>query len=449
MVAVRERPLMLLPCQVEGKPPVSSSWQRNGLALANDSSATLMPDGSLHLATLPSRRSLPSRALQPRTPDFCILRATLLPGGILHITNVSQADVGTYHCVARNVANTCHSQDAQLTLKDGRSIGVEGIQVLGTGNLMISDVLVQHSSIYVCAANRPGIRTRRTAQGVLLVQAPPEFVQWPQSLSKPPGSSAIFTCVAQGVPEPLLVWLKNGKGLSPGNNIRLTHNNRYPRGPRATPCPQGLQAVTLSTSAIRVSWEPPPSNGDVIGYVLHLQPVGEPAGPELQEAVGKGTFEHVFSNLEPATAYSIHLWAYSAEGSSQDSVSIHASTMGSKPAALYEIKLQAFSGNGDGNSSARFVFLRSKAGCSCSQDESSSLPGVVVGVHVGLAALIVASSASFWAGDTVILPLSPGFTHHPVFSPGFTSQEPKEYGSTQPRLWGLGPLKVTAVRQLP
>ncbi|EPY86578.1 immunoglobulin superfamily DCC subclass member 3-like protein [Camelus ferus] len=484
MVAVWERPLVLLPCQVEGKPPVSSSWQRNGLALANDSSATLMPDGSLHLATLPSRRSLPSRALQPRTPDFCILRATLLPGGILHITNVSQADVGTYHCVARNVANTCHSQDAQLTLKDGRSIGVEGIQVLGTGNLMISDVLVQHSSIYVCAANRPGIRIRRTAQGVLLVQ----------------GSSAIFTCVAQGVPEPLLVWLKNGKGLSPGNNIRLTHNNSTlmlaelsAKGEAIYQC--GLQAVTLSTSAIRVSWEPPTSNGDVIGYVLHLQPVGEPAGPELQEAVGKGTFEHVFSNLEPATAYSIHLWAYSAEGSSQDSVSIHASTMGStpaalgfstkvlnatsvqaswelppqmgpiqgfkltascwlptlrgpcsrlalsvpsstqiwaclphttllppEPAALYEIKLQAFSGNGDG----------SKAGCSCSQDESSSLPGVVVGVHVGLAALIVASSASFWAGDT-----------------GFTSQEPKEYGSTQPRLWGLGPLKVTAVRQLP
>ncbi|XP_032320660.1 LOW QUALITY PROTEIN: immunoglobulin superfamily DCC subclass member 3 [Camelus ferus] len=249
---------------------------------------------------------------------------------------------------------------------DGRSIGVEGIQVLGTGNLMISDVLVQHSSIYVCAANRPGIRIRRTAQGVLLVQAPPEFVQWPQSLSKPPGSSAIFTCVAQGVPEPLLVWLKNGKGLSPGNNIRLTHNNSTlmlaelsakgeaiyqcvaensagsnqasarlaVTGDPEPPPPQGLQAVTLSTSAIRVSWEPPTSNGDVIGYVLHLQPVGEPAGPELQEAVGKGTFEHVFSNLEPATAYSIHLWAYSAEGSSQDSVSIHASTMGSTPAAL-------------------------------------------------------------------------------------------------------------------
>lgn len=50
------------------------------------------------------------------TPDFCILRITLLPGGILHITSVSQADVGTYRCVAHNVANIRHSQDAQLSL---------------------------------------------------------------------------------------------------------------------------------------------------------------------------------------------------------------------------------------------------------------------------------------------------------------------------------------------
>ncbi|XP_046537977.1 immunoglobulin superfamily DCC subclass member 3-like [Equus quagga] len=603
VVAVREHPLVL-PCQVEGEPPVSISWQRDGLALANDSGATLMPDGSLHLAALPSRRSLPSRAHEyhcvpqnrygrlvsrrarvqlaslsrfhqhPESVEVeqggvacfqCLIRGvpepsiswehngtvlstadhriTLLPGGILHITSVSQADVGTYRCVAHNVANIRHSQDAQLSLTgalgsprllqepeilsgpqnltltvhqtavleciatghpqplvswsrlDGRSIGVEGIQVLGTGNLMISDVSVQHSGVYVCAANRPGTRVRRMAQGILLVQAPPEFVQWPQSLSKPAGSSAIFTCVAQGVPEPHLIWLKNGKVLSPGDNIQLTHNNStlmlagisvedeaiyqcvaensagsnqasahlaVTGDPEPPPAPRGLRAMALSTSAIRVSWEPPPSNGDIIGYVLHLRPVGEPAGSELQEAVGKSTFEHVFSNLEPATAYSIHLWAYSAEGASQDSASIHASTMGStpavlgfsakvlnatsvqaswelppqlgpiqgfklfhrklpashfegplllassvssflytdlEPAALYEIKLQAFNGNGDGNSSVRFVSLRDvplttpgewgPAGCSCSQDESSSLPGVMVGIHVGLAALIV------------------------------------------------------------
>lgn len=57
-----------------------------------------------------------------------------------------------------------------LCLLDGRSIGVEGIQVLGTGNLMISDVSLQHSGVYVCAANRPGTRMRRTAVGRLVVQ---------------------------------------------------------------------------------------------------------------------------------------------------------------------------------------------------------------------------------------------------------------------------------------
>ncbi|XP_036870038.1 immunoglobulin superfamily DCC subclass member 3 [Manis javanica] len=68
-----------------------------------------------------------------------------------------------------------------------------------------------------------------------------------------------------------------------------------------------------------------------------------------------------------------------------------------EPAAFYEIKLQAFNGHRDGNSSAHLVSLcdvplatpECKLGCSCSQDASSSLPGAVVAIHVGLAALII------------------------------------------------------------
>lgn len=63
-----------------------------------------------------------------------------------------------------------HAFCVSVCASDGRSIGVEGIQVLGTGNLMISDVSLQHSGVYVCAANRPGTRMRRTALGRLVVQ---------------------------------------------------------------------------------------------------------------------------------------------------------------------------------------------------------------------------------------------------------------------------------------
>ncbi|KAL4597516.1 immunoglobulin superfamily DCC subclass member 3-like [Arapaima gigas] len=151
-------------------------------------------------------------------------RFTLLPAGILQITGVRREDAGVYRCVATNIANTRFSHEAQLSVTtlasrtykepvilsgpqnltltvhqtaileciatgnprpivswsrlDGRSIGVEGIQVLGTGNLMISDVSVQHSGVYVCAANRPGTRMRRTALGRLVVQdTQPSFIK--------------------------------------------------------------------------------------------------------------------------------------------------------------------------------------------------------------------------------------------------------------------------------
>lgn len=79
---------------------------------------------------------------------------------------------------------------------DGRSIGVEGIQVLGTGNLMISDVSLQHSGVYVCAANRPGTRMRRTALGRLVVQC-----------ELPPNTYTIFPLLCRSKPsQAVLSW---------------------------------------------------------------------------------------------------------------------------------------------------------------------------------------------------------------------------------------------------
>uniref|UniRef100_A0A8C8MFA8 Immunoglobulin superfamily DCC subclass member 3 n=1 Tax=Oncorhynchus tshawytscha TaxID=74940 RepID=A0A8C8MFA8_ONCTS len=332
-------------------------------------------------------------------------RYTLLPMGILQVTGVRRIDAGVYRCKASNIANTRFSHEAVLNVTgeasriykepvilsgpqnltitvhqtaileciatgnprpivswsrlDGRSIGVEGIQVLGTGNLMISDVSLQHSGVYVCAANRPGTRMRRTALGRLVVQAPPEFMQWPQSVSKPAGGSAVFTCVAQGVPEPHLIWLKNGKILMPGDNVKLTNNNSTLAVTRITSedeaiyqciaenmagtnqasarlavslakdlpdSPQGLTATALSSSALQLAWIQPPVEitDGIIGYSLCDT-------LELQEAVSKTTFQHDFTNLEPATTYSIYLKAYSPLGASQQSSTVVATTLGGVP----------------------------------------------------------------------------------------------------------------------
>uniref|UniRef100_A0A4W4H9X2 Immunoglobulin superfamily DCC subclass member 3 n=1 Tax=Electrophorus electricus TaxID=8005 RepID=A0A4W4H9X2_ELEEL len=376
-MTVEEGGVARFQCQVNGIPEASITWERDHVAIG--------------------------------TSDE---RYTLLPMGILQITGTKKSHAGMYRCVATNIANTRYSHEAQLNITggaprtykepvilsgpqnltinvhqtaileciatgnprpivswsrlDGRSIGVEGIQVLGTGNLMISDVSLQHSGVYVCAANRPGTRMRRTALGRLVVQAPPEFLQWPQSVSKPVGGSAVFTCVAQGVPEPHLIWLKNGKILTPGDHVKLTNNNSTLAVTRITSedeaiyqciaensagtnqasarlavslakelpeSPQGLKATALSKTMLQLSWRQPPSEvtDSIIGYVLHIRKIGEPDTKELQEAVSKTTYQHDLTNLEPATTYTIYLKAYSPLGASQRSSTVITTTLGGVP----------------------------------------------------------------------------------------------------------------------
>ncbi|XP_063041093.1 immunoglobulin superfamily DCC subclass member 3 [Engraulis encrasicolus] len=376
-MSVNEGGVARFQCQVNGIPEASITWERDRLSV--------------------------------NTKDS---RYTLLPMGILQITGVRKTDAGLFRCVATNAANTRFSHEAQLNITggpprvykepvilsgpqnltlnvhqtaileciatgnprpivswsrlDGRSIGVEGIQVLGTGNLMISDVSLQHSGVYVCAANRPGTRMRRTALGRLVVQAPPEFVQWPQSVSKALGGSAVFSCVAQGVPEPHLIWLKNGKILTPGDNVKLTNNNSTLALTRISPedeaiyqciaensagtnqasarlavslakelpdAPVGLKATALSSTSLQVSWTQPAAEvtDGIIGYVLHIRKICEPDSRELQEAISKTTFQHDLANLDPATTYSIYLKAYSALGASPVSSTMVATTLGGVP----------------------------------------------------------------------------------------------------------------------
>ncbi|CAM5175133.1 unnamed protein product [Eretmochelys imbricata] len=220
-----------------------------------------------------------------------------------------------------------------------------------------------------------------------------------------------------------------------------------------------VQAAPLSTTSIQVSWqEPPPEVTEgLIGYVLHIRRAGESDSRELQEAVSKTTFQHLFTGLAPATPYRLRLRAWSPLGASQASEPILATTMGSipaapsfftkvlnasvvqvfralppqpgriegftlfhrklpsphfegpqllastansyvynnlEPSAPYELQLQAFNGNGDSNRTVRVVRLEGSGQtldadpvCHC-RPEESSLAGVVVGVHIGMACII-------------------------------------------------------------
>ncbi|XP_066557351.1 immunoglobulin superfamily DCC subclass member 3 [Amia ocellicauda] len=376
-VLVEEGGVGRLQCQVHGLPEPTISWEKDGEPVDTEDE-----------------------------------RYTLLPTGVLQVTGIQPEDSGIFRCVAQNIAAVKRSTEARLTVSgsqssvykepkilvgpenltltvhqtailecvatgyprpivswsrlDGRPIGVEGIQVLGTGNLMISDLTVQHSGVYVCAANKPGTRVRRTAQGRLVVQAPAEFVQSPQSIARPVGTTAIFTCLAQGEPMPQLTWLKNGQILEPGGHVKLRNNNSTltiygisqedeaiyqciaensagstQASARLTVlwadglpgAPYAVSAVTLSPTVMQVSWREPLQNTqDIIGYVLHIRKTADPVEMEYQEAVSKSTLQQVVSDLEPSTSYTFYVKAYTSRGASKPSESAVESTLGEVPA---------------------------------------------------------------------------------------------------------------------
>uniref|UniRef100_A0A4W3GF96 Protogenin n=1 Tax=Callorhinchus milii TaxID=7868 RepID=A0A4W3GF96_CALMI len=199
-------------------------------------------------------------------------RITVLPTGVLQIYGVKEADAGHYRCVATNIANRRRSVEAGLTVIPGiqlewvskpmiiagpqnitvpahqtailecvaigspkplvswsrldhKSIDVFNTRVLGNGNLMISDVKVQHAGVYVCRATTPGTRNYTVAAALLTVLAPPAFVEWPESLTRPRAGTARFMCQAEGIPTPKISWLKNGEKIHSNGRIKVQYSS--------------------------------------------------------------------------------------------------------------------------------------------------------------------------------------------------------------------------------
>ncbi|KFO97832.1 Immunoglobulin superfamily DCC subclass member 3, partial [Calypte anna] len=373
-------------CQIHGLPEPVILWQKNRMPVNTDNEREAVAAPSLAVLKvgwgleqpglvggvpahgrvwdLRSLRSLPTQTIDDSVlagSHSTVYKDPMILVGPENLT-LTVHQTAVLECIATGNPRPIVS----WSRLDGRPIGVEGIQVLGTGNLMISDLTVQHSGIYVCAANKPGTRVRRTAQGRLVVQAPAEFVQHPQSISRPVGTTAIFTCVAQGEPPPQITWLRNGQILETSDHIKLKNNNSTlsiyginqadeaiyqciaensagstQASARLTVLwadglpgpPQSVKAETVSATTIQVSWKEPLQNTkEIIGYVLHIRKAADPVEMEYQEAVSKSTFQQLVTDLEPSTSYSFYIKAYTSRGASKASEVTVVSTLGEVPA---------------------------------------------------------------------------------------------------------------------
>ncbi|KAM4766621.1 protogenin [Cyanocitta cristata] len=316
-------------------------------------------------------------------------RITALPTGVLQIYGVEQKDAGNYRCVATTAANRRKSTEAVLSVipaselkpfhkpsiiagpqnitaslhqtvilecvatgnpkpiiswsrLDHKSIDVFNTRVLGNGNLMISDVKVQHAGVYVCRATIPGTRNFTVAMATLTVLAPPSFVEWPESLTRPRAGTARFACQAEGNPAPKISWLKNGRRIHSNGRIKMYNRARLTvvMSEDRPSAPYNVHAETMSSSAILLAWERPLYNSDkVIAYSVHYMKAEGLNNEEYQVVIGNDTTHYIIDDLEPASNYTFYIVAYMPLGASQMSDHVTQHTLEDVPLRAPEISL--------------------------------------------------------------------------------------------------------------
>ncbi|KAB0407177.1 hypothetical protein E2I00_013529 [Balaenoptera physalus] len=317
-------------CQIHGLPKPLITWEKNRVPIDTDNESGVFHCVASNVASV--RVSHGASLTVSGSGSGAYKEPTILVGPENLTLTVHQTAV--LECVATGNPRPIVS----WSRLDGRPIGVEGIQVLGTGNLIISDVTVQHSGVYVCAANRPGTRVRRTAQGRLVVQGMCMLGMRGHSWSSaPPGAIATppHTLTISGIgPEDEAIYqcmAENSAGSSQASaRLTVLWAEGLP-GP-----PVNVQAVSVSSTEVRVSWtEPLVNTKEIIGYVLHIRKAADPPELEYQEAVSKSTFQHLVSDLEPSTAYSFYIKAYTPRGASSASAPTLASTLGEASKASF------------------------------------------------------------------------------------------------------------------
>ncbi|KAG9341152.1 hypothetical protein JZ751_019591, partial [Albula glossodonta] len=375
-----------------------------------------------------------NRTVLPLATD----RITVLPNGVLQIQGVQHGDAGNYRCVATNIANRRRSTEATLTVNpapgprppqrpqiiagpqnlttalhqsailecvatgnprpliswsraDHKSIDVFNTKVLGNGNLVISDVKLQHAGVYMCRATTPGTRNYSIAAANLTVLAPPSFVEWPESLTRPRAGTARFVCQAEGVPTPHITWLKNGEKIHSNGRIKmysskLVINQIIPEDDAIYQClaendqgsvlsmarlivvmsedrpsaPRNIRAETVSSCAILLAWERPLYNSDkVIAYSVHYMKAegrhpmvdhGSMERPreakqrglnneEYQVVIGNDTTRYIIDDLEPANNYTFYIVAYMPMGASRMSDHVIQHTLEDVPLRAPELSL--------------------------------------------------------------------------------------------------------------
>ncbi|KAJ8266584.1 hypothetical protein GJAV_G00132180 [Gymnothorax javanicus] len=219
---------------------------------------------------------------------------------------------------------------------------------LTISELRIEEVQLSDMGGYRCSVTEGG-QEMASQQGHIQLEGLPHFSMEPQDMSVEANTSLSLHCAAHGPPEPVwVIWLQDGaplntledqvslspstfniSGLNKTSAFSCEAHNRKGVATSASGTvtvipglPKALQAVEVTNSSLRITWEPgfggvypirvcsiqaTPSNADlgiVPNHMIHNQNINVPPA------------SHLIPDLEPISSYNVRVACRTSQGTS-------------------------------------------------------------------------------------------------------------------------------------
>ncbi|KAH9523490.1 putative aminophospholipid-translocase [Bulinus truncatus] len=232
----------------------------------------------------------------------------------------------------------------------------------GSGTLVVSNVSESDAGVYTCRAVNS--EDSVDADASLTVLVPPRFKVVPGSTQGETLSDVALECEAEGSPQPVISWMKNGETVRPGDYFHILPGGSlrilglvmsdegmyqcfaenelgeaqvaahldvinkagalYSENFSQAPVPVNLRAVLVSTRFITVTWDLPdkPEAKDVTVYSVFWRE----SGSERERMSNTTLREFNIQGLKSRTKYEIRVRSFNSKGGSQEEAKIFVTT---------------------------------------------------------------------------------------------------------------------------